>query len=284
MSGHLIGCAGALEHIYVDGKERKLPTSHKLALLAYADSADDRTHIGFAGYAGVRKWAVCSRSRAAELIADLCAWGLLEVHATARPGRRAEYTVFPGGCCEIHRPADEETTPDIDALARAEGIDPAAARRLIEAMNGSDLSDTSPPDGSGASNPLPPDNAQPTPDPVDNNHHEPERVQNGSGASDPFTTSSTSPLPPPASRQGRCAAHPAGRANCRGCGTTPRQLAAAGKKVAADRRRAAAAEQLDRDRQKATTAAAAPETAAAAVARARVAISAGRQRAQEKTR
>ncbi len=286
MSGHLIGCAGALEHYVVDGKKQKLPTSHKLALLAYCDSADDRTHIGFAGYQGVMAWAVCSRARAAELIRDLCTWGLLEQHATARPGRRAEYIVFPGGCCDLHRPADDDTPTDIDALARAAGIDPAAARRLIESMNGSGASDTSPPNGSGASDPFTPETPETPSDPVDNHGSDVERVQNGSGASDPFTTSTTSPLPPPASRQGRCAAHPNGHSNCRGCGTTPRQRAAAAAKAKAERQRAASAAQVERDRQAAASRRGPYPTTAVSAARAAVVseLPRKRTRTKEKTR
>ncbi|HXH77291.1 hypothetical protein [Nocardioides sp.] len=271
MSGHLIGCAGSLETYSVDGTERKLPTSHKLALLAYADSADDRTHIGFAGYKGVMAWAVCSRARAAELIRDLCSWGLLEQHATARPGRRAEYVVFPGGCCDIHRPAEEEPAHDIGDLARAAGISVDQARLLVAAMNGSDAPDTSPRNGSDAPDPLTADTSEQAVEPVDSHTFETERVQNRSDTPDPFTTSTTSPLPPPASRQGRCGAHPNGHANCRGCGTTPRQLAAAAAKAKADKQRANAQAQVERDRQAAATARAAYPTSVVRAARAAVA-------------
>ncbi|NGZ99416.1 hypothetical protein G5V59_00325 [Nocardioides sp. W3-2-3] len=124
MSGHLIGCAGDLKSIPGlvddDGRPVPIPKSHKSALLAFADSADNITHIGFAGYAGVQKWAVCSRGRAAESIRDLVEWRLLKPHKRGYRGQRAEYVVFPDGCCDLHRkPVDEPGAPDVEQTRRS---------------------------------------------------------------------------------------------------------------------------------------------------------------------
>lgn len=249
MSGHLIGCAGDAQDL---GK------SHKLALVAFADSADDRTHIAFPGYEGVMKWASCSRSRAAELINDLETAGYLVQHRTARPGRRAEYVVFPHGCCELHRPEAEPrpTVATVLAWARDAGVelteDQAAAMAAqvdadsngseIPDPNGSEFSDLSPSDGSEISDPLPDDQ----PDGSEISDPNSVRVQNGSGNGsetlDPFTTSlltsSPSPLPRPAGQPATCVRHPdLPGISCRGCGTTQKQIDQRRDAVAAEDRR-----------------------------------------------
>ncbi|BBH17480.1 hypothetical protein Back2_17670 [Nocardioides baekrokdamisoli] len=239
MSGHLIGCV----------KGQNLAPSHKLALLAFADSADDRTHIGFAGYEGVQAWTGCSRARAAKLIKDLVEWGLLKRHKTARPGQRAEYVVFPAGCCDVHRTPAEEPPLDLEHIARAAGVDVERVRQMFDAMarvqldaedgypqeNGSTGMDTSSVDASTGMDPFGGAYTETAAEAVDNPGMGPQRVSESRSNRNAFTSSNNnSPLPPPASRQGRCPAHPNGRANCRFCGTTPRQIAAAAKKAAAD--------------------------------------------------
>lgn len=246
MSGHLIGCVK---------KVQQLPTSHKLALVAFADSADDRTHIGFPGYEGVQEWAGVSRGRAAELIRDLTTWGYLRQHKRGHRGQRAEYVVFPDGCCDVHRTPAAEPPVDLEQLAAAAGVTVDQARQMVAVMGGtpldpdegsstekgSDALDAMSGHGSDAPDPI----TDPSPEPVDNtpsgDGKGPERVHGSRSNADAFTPSSTSPLPPPASRQGgRCPAHPDGHSNCRGCGTTPRQRAAAEKRAADEARRAAA--------------------------------------------
>ena len=125
MSGHLIGCVKEIQN---------LGTSHKLALVAFADSADDRTHIGFPGYEGVQDWASCSRSRAAELIADLVEKGYLKPHKRGRRGQRAEYVVFPDGCCEKHRTPVQEPQIDVDELAATLGVQVDQIRAVLAAI------------------------------------------------------------------------------------------------------------------------------------------------------
>lgn len=238
MSGHLIGCASLVEGI---------GSSQKLALLAFADSADDRTHIGFPGYPGVMTWANVSRSRSAELIRDLVAAGYLELHKSARPGRRAEYVVFPRGCCDLHRaPAPEDGNLDLQALAAAAGVSVDQVATLISSMrpdtpNGSEISDSSSGDGSDASDPSDQEAAtgpKSRPTRQSGRTRTGVRVQNASDASDPSTTSTT-PLTP-ASGGASCAKPgPLPHPNCRACATTPRQLQQAKDHAAAERRRLA---------------------------------------------
>jgi hypothetical protein len=247
MSGHLIGCAGTLE-------DSRLAPSHKLALLAFADSADDRTHIAFPGYEGVQKWAGCSRGRAAELIRDLVGFGYLLQHKKAHRGQRAEYVVFPGGCCDLHRAPTEEPPIDVEQLARAAGVSIDQARTLLEAMaagtpatdapnddpqpNESGTSDAFPVNESGASDPFRADTHKDAPEAVDNPGKGPERVQRSRSTANAFTPSTTTPLTPASGGAG-CAQHKTPVPNRRCCGTTPRQLEAAARKAAADQRRAA---------------------------------------------
>lgn len=257
MSGHLIGCVKKISGV---GK------SHKLALVAFADSADDRTHIGFPGYEGVQEWADCSRGRAAELIAGLVEAGYLAPHRRARPGKRAEYVVFPNGCCELHKPVgdpdDGTIQPSLEQVLddlRAAGVDVTdhiaatlAARYQPATENGSGNPDLSGGDGSGISDPSDdtPENGSEISDSMG------QRVQNGSEISDAYTTTTTTP-PTPRTAGGAVAevasqAPASGRAcarhtttpgtNCRACGTTARQIAEREQQAQAAAERAAAEE------------------------------------------
>lgn len=259
MSGHLIGCVKPLD----------LPTSHKLALVAFADSADDRTHIGFPGYEGVQEWATCSRGRAAELIRDLCEWGYLKSHKRGHRGQRAEYIVFPNGCCDFHRTPVEEPAVDVETLAQAAGVTLEQARLMMTALGSS-----SPGIASGAPDAIG-GNVSSTPDPFstpgenagDNAGKGPDSVQDSRSNANAFTPKNT-PLPP----KGECSIHPTGHPNCRACGTTPRQRAAAAAKAADATRRAAAAAELERVRAASRASKpASPEAIAAAKAAARAA-------------
>jgi len=261
MSGHLIGCAGDLKTIPGTASPTSegipMPTSHKLALLAFADSADNITHIGFAGYAGVQKWAVCSRGRAAELIRDLVTWGLLRPHKRGHRGQRAEYVVFPNGCCDLHRKPADEPSVDVEQLAAAAGVSVHQARKMLAAMGGdpagdagvqpagpdgaadekgSDAPDANPLNGSDAPDPSAVVVAERPTEPVDNPGKGPERVHGSRSTADAFTPPTTTP-PTPASGGAACAIHETPVPGRRCCGPTPRQIEAAARKSAAARRR-----------------------------------------------
>lgn len=226
MSVHLIGCVKAM---------RGLGRSHKLALIAFADSADERTHIAFPGYIGVQEWAEVSRSRAAELIRDLVDAGWLQKVRDSGPGRRAEYVVFPDGCCELHRPTPEtgviDSVDEALAVLRAAGYDTATlADNTSDAsdVNGSEFPDPLSGNRSDASDVLDTEPVNGSEISDLNGVH----VQNRSDASDPFTTTTTNPPTPQPDR--RCRRHLDQLGDsCRSCGTTPRQLAAAAEAEAA---------------------------------------------------
>lgn len=206
MSGHLIGCVKPI---------RTLPKSHKLALVAFADSADDRTHIGFPGYEGVQEWADVSRGRAAELIRDLVEWGYLKPHKRGHRGQRAEYVVFPDGCCDLHRTPVEEPPVDVEQLAAAAGVSVDQARLMLAAMTsggadvptpapepvetekGSEAPDASSGNGSDAPDPNDPDVQPEASEAVDNPGKGPESVQGSRSIADAFTPSQLLPPLPP---------------------------------------------------------------------------------------
>jgi hypothetical protein len=246
MSGHLIGCVKPI---------KDLPTrSHKLALLAFADSGDDRTHIALPGYEGVQEWVGCGRSQAFALIQDLITLGYLRQHKRGHRGQRAEWIVFPNGCCDTHRTPVAEEPVDVDQLAAAAGIDPEQARLLLTAM-GHDAppsktaqkgSDQPGPNERGKGPVTPDPIGDDTPHAVDNPGDEAakgtEWVRQPRVTADAFTPSEN-PLTPtgkPAGERstGRCSRHPEGHANCRGCGTTARQRADAERRAAAELHRA----------------------------------------------
>lgn len=285
MSGHLIGCAGTLA-------DQRLAPSHKLALLAFADSADDRTHIAFPGYEGVQTWAGVSRGRAAELIRDLVGFGYLLQHKKAHRGQRAEYVVFPGGCCDLHRTPVEEPAVDVDQLARAAGVSVEQARLLLAAMSaegdvvqpgaiaavpqakGFDVPDPMSGDVSDAPDPFAtsyPETGSPA---VDNPGKGPERVQRSRSIANAFTPSKTTPLTP-ASGGASCARHQTPATNCRGCGTTNRQLEAKAKAERAAAHRAAQQAAIAAERAKPRGTKPGTETAKAI---ARAGIAAARQK------
>lgn len=265
MSGHLIGCVKPITD---------LPTrSHKLALLAFADSGDDRTHIALPGYEGVQEWVGCGRSQAFALIQDLIRLGYLRQHKRGHRGQRAEWIVFPNGCCDTHRTPVAEEPVDVDQLAAAAGVDVEQARLLLTAM-GHDAppsktaqkASTPPgPNGRGLG-PTPPDPIDPDTQRAGDNPGEnartdhrqgPESVRDPRVTADAVTPSSTSPLPP---ETGGCRRHPKStHPNCRGCGTTDRQKAERAARAAAERRRQRSAQETAAAREQRQQAAPPPQ-------------------------
>ena len=98
MSRHLTNCAADVQ---IE------PLRLKLALLCFAESARDRDHIALPGYAALMKWTHVKKSQVHNLINALLELQLIARHKPAHRGQRAEYLVFPNGCCEVHgkRPA-----------------------------------------------------------------------------------------------------------------------------------------------------------------------------------
>lgn len=100
MAIHFTECAALTE----------LPASKKLVLMACADSADKDSRIAKPGLENVCRWSGLKKSRALEVIAELVAEGYLVRRSSGRAGRRAEFYVFPAGCCALHGPLHHITT------------------------------------------------------------------------------------------------------------------------------------------------------------------------------
>ena len=246
MSLHLIDCT----------KRLPLPASTKLVLLAFADSADGVTRLAYPGLEAVQEWGSVGRSRAMEIVAELVDLGLLEKRRAGHRGRRAEYLVFPRGCCPVHPapPADD----DLDGDTEGSGVpDPSSTTGSARpdptgpAEKGSGTADSLSVNGSGV------------PDPSESVRSTGPSTRKGSGKGPAQRTPSsarttTPPHPPTADASGGASTSttttgcarpgPTPHINCRGCGTTNRQLAASQRRTDAERRRAAAAAQLQADR------------------------------------
>lgn len=94
MAGHYTERAALLE----------LPASKKLVLMCVADSANWDNRVGFPGLPAIQQWSGLGRSRALEVVAELVTEGYLVRHKGGVNGRRAEFIVFPHGCCALHEP------------------------------------------------------------------------------------------------------------------------------------------------------------------------------------
>lgn len=132
MSNHLIDCAA----------ETDLPASKKLALMACADSADRDSHIALPGLDMIMRWSGLGKSRALEVIAELCDEGYLRRVSAARRGHRAEFLVFAAiECCAMHEPADGNGSAQPDPKLGSARPDPnpkGSARPDPKRANGSD--------------------------------------------------------------------------------------------------------------------------------------------------
>lgn len=193
-------------------KRTDLTGAQKLALLAFADSADRQTRIAFPGFDNVQMWACVGRSQANALVQQLVELGLLRKHKGGHRGRRAEYVVFPNGCCNDCQPLTHaeptkgSSVPDSVSVQGSSapapfGAPPAASSCAVDSQ----------PIGSGSVDPI-------------------EEKGSGKGpvATGPLPSFPSIPPNPQASPGGAvCAKHPTDpHPNCRGCGTTARQVEA----------------------------------------------------------
>lgn len=104
MSVHLIECAA----------EVQLPPALKLALLCFADSGSQEGRIAKPGLDNLMRWTGLKKSRALEVVKHLQELQLLASHRAAHRGQRAEYVVFPNGCCERHGKASATVLSVVD--------------------------------------------------------------------------------------------------------------------------------------------------------------------------
>lgn len=106
MSLHLILCAR-----HVTG----LPASSKLLLLCMAENArDDRRRIASPGHGEMRLWTGLKDSQLYNTMQPLYETRLLRQHRRGQKHVRAEYVVFPDGCCDRHGPISLPGEPDAE--------------------------------------------------------------------------------------------------------------------------------------------------------------------------
>lgn len=243
MSIHHLECAAELKHL--------IP-SKKLVLMAVCDDADKETRLGAPGIDKLHLWSgINAKSQVLAVIAELVDEGYLERVSPGRKGRKAVFRVFARvGCCALHGPVaapasdqrdlDQQVVETAEAIAAATA--PAGSGQPAPAPAGI---------GSGQpdANPIAPGSALPDPD---------LSIGSGEGSGldrTPPVSPENNP-PTPASGGAGCARHtnPAEPGvNCRGCGTTNRQLAEARKR---DRVAAEAAARIEAQRKRQEAAAA----------------------------
>jgi hypothetical protein len=92
MGKHMMQTAAAVD----------LPPRLKVALMCFAESARDGDRIAFPGDDELMKWAGVKKAQLHNLINRLLELQLLERTQRACRNRRAEYRLFPNGCCVAH--------------------------------------------------------------------------------------------------------------------------------------------------------------------------------------
>jgi hypothetical protein len=96
MSVHLVSCAA----------ESALRPAEKLVLMCFADSASKETGVAYPGLDDVMTWSTLGKRQTLAVIAKLVDGGFLQRRGGAHRGRRAEFLVFPNGCCPQHGAVD----------------------------------------------------------------------------------------------------------------------------------------------------------------------------------
>lgn len=97
--------------LFITAGYMELPATHKLILMKIADSADDRSRVGYPGLDALRLWAGVSRSRVLEVVVDLQERGLLMQVEGGHRGRRASFKVFPERGDEVRSTAHKRGMP-----------------------------------------------------------------------------------------------------------------------------------------------------------------------------
>lgn len=105
MSLHLLHCAAVLP----------LTRAEKLVLLCLAENANSRDAIAFPGQPAMMAWSGLGKTQLYAVLRALVELRLIEQTRPGNRGGRAEYVVFPYGCCAGHG-KDEAWTdaPDDD--------------------------------------------------------------------------------------------------------------------------------------------------------------------------
>ena len=166
-----------------------LPASTKLVLMSFADSADKDTRVAFPGLGNVMAWSGLRKSRALEVTSWLTKQGYLYRVAGGKRGKRAEYLVFPAGCCPMHGRLTGYAGPDPLTLDGPATPDPNHEKGSdtadVDNSNGSGMPDVENPTGSDAADAMSP--------------HGSDLRSNGSDSDSEWVRSGPDPSPPPPS-------------------------------------------------------------------------------------
>lgn len=143
MSVHLIECAA----------EVQLPPALKLALLCFADSGSTEGRVAKPGLDNLMRWTGVKRSRALEVVELLKELQLIAAHKRAYRGQRAEFVVFPNGCCERHGKASATVLEPVEESPEDQPENGSATPDPLPASRLSTGSATPDPVGSNGSDP-----------------------------------------------------------------------------------------------------------------------------------
>lgn len=194
MSVHLVECASELE------LDERVTATHKLALLCFADSGSAETRIARPGLETLLRWTGAKRSWALEVVNDLIEWQLLARHRRAYRGQRAEYVVFPNGCCERHGkvPADVRTVEPVEAVETPSGKGSALPDPLISstgsAVSADPIGGMGPPDRAGMGPPDAPERVRSPRSKLEPSKYLPPRTTSPSGTETQPLTSRDAPV------------------------------------------------------------------------------------------
>ncbi|MFF0409716.1 hypothetical protein ACFYUY_04685 [Kitasatospora sp. NPDC004745] len=220
----------------------------KLALMKLCDSADDETRLSRPGMVRLRAFVGVGRARATTIVTELVEKGLVERVEVGRPGRAAQYRVFPGGSPGIPsteelraRHAAADAAPKNSAKARASvprarpsqpartAADVADRKARAKASEADGFHGRNPEAGPGQVPPVQPAGStggtqqvppvEPCPSSVlpDSFLHPPTPAAGAAGE-----TRAEDPGKEPAAPESDCPSHRKPAANCRACGTSPR--------------------------------------------------------------
>lgn len=109
--------AGRVVNYHLVAEAGKLPVkgATKLVFLCLCESAQSSSERrSFPGVEALMQWGSVSRARVFELLDDLEELALIRQTKRGQKHQRAEYVVFPEGCCDLHGPCSASDTQDAE--------------------------------------------------------------------------------------------------------------------------------------------------------------------------
>ena len=104
-------------HLFTSALKTPLKGAHKLVFLGLCESArDDGDRLSWPGIEALIEAGSVSRARVFAILKDLQEQGWIVQTGRGQKHRRAEYRVFPGGCCERHGSVSGSCVVDAENL------------------------------------------------------------------------------------------------------------------------------------------------------------------------